>query len=85
MEEVLQLANILSTKFQQKSVTLGKTVNLIEGMIDTFEQNSSNTTWTELWTKINEFMKENGMSIDSSNDAESGGNIIIYLFHIFLK
>ncbi|XP_029348662.1 uncharacterized protein LOC103310300 [Acyrthosiphon pisum] len=73
LEEVLQLANILSTKFQQKSVTLGKTVNLIEGMIDTFEQNRSNTTWTELWTKINEFMKENGMSIESSNDAESRG------------
>lgn len=78
MEEVLQLANILSTKFQQKSVTLGKTVNLIEGMIDTFEQNRSNKIWTELYIKINEFMIENGLSIDSSNDAESGGNIIIY-------
>jgi len=54
-------------------------------MVDTFEQNRSNTKWTELWTKINKFMKENGMSIDSSNDAESEGNIIIYLFHIFLK
>lgn len=85
LEEVLQLANILSTKFQQKSVTLGKTVNLIEGMIDTFEQNRSNKIWTELWIKINEFMIENGLSIDSSNDAESGGFIIIYFFHIFLK
>lgn len=85
MEEVLQLANILSTKFQQKSVTLGKTVNLIEGMIDTFEQNRSNKIWTELWININKFMIENGLSIDSSNDAELGGYIIIYFFHIFLK
>jgi len=85
LEEVLQLANMLSTKFQQKSVTLGKTVNLIEGMIDTFEQNRSNKIWTELWININKFMIENGLSIDSSNDAELGGNIIIYFFHIFLK
>lgn len=83
MEEVLQLANILSTKFQQKSVTLGKTVNLIEGMIDTFEQNRSNKIWTELWININKFMIENGLSIDSSNDAELGGNIIIYFFIYF--
>jgi len=83
LEEVLQLANILSTKFQQKSVTLGKTVNLIEGMIDTFEQNRSNKIWTELWININKFMIENGLSIDSSNDAELGGNIIIYFFIYF--
>lgn len=61
----MQTINILSLKLQQESVTLGKAVNLIESVIDTFENSHSNESWDRIWEQIKEFLKTNNVSIDT--------------------
>jgi hypothetical protein len=50
-------------------------VNLIESIIDIFENNRSIKSWSEVWEEIKEFLKTNNVSIHSLTDTEINGNI----------
>jgi len=77
LEDILQTINILSHKLQQESVTLGNAANLIECIIDTFENSRSIESWETMWEQIKEFLKTNNVSIYNSTDSEINGNIYI--------
>lgn len=77
LEDILQTINILSLKLQQESVTLGNAANLIESIIDTFENSRSIESWETMWEQIKEFLKTNNVSIYNSTDSEINGNIYI--------
>jgi len=75
LEDILQTINILSLKLQLESVTLGNAANLIESIIDTFENSRSIESWETMWEQIKEFLKTNNVSIYNSTDSEINGNI----------
>lgn len=62
LEQVLQIINILSTQFQNKSATLGSAVNLIEGVMKTFKSLRSEKEFYNIWMKIIEFSENNNLS-----------------------
>lgn len=77
LKDILQTTNILSLKLQQESVALGNVANLIESIIDTFENIRSIESWKKVWEQIKEFLKTNNVSIYNSADSEINGNIYI--------
>lgn len=62
-EDVLSKINILSNHLQQKQATLGKAVNLINGVIKTFENNRSDETFKSVWTEISSYAKKLDISL----------------------
>jgi len=77
LEDILQTINILSLILQQESVTLGNAANLIESIIDTFENSRSIESWNKVWEQIKEFLKTNNVSIYNLTNIEINGNIYI--------
>lgn len=65
LEEVLHIMNVLSIKLQQKFSTLGKSSNLIHGVIDTFKKARSSESWDKLWIDIKKFIEMNDVSVES--------------------
>lgn len=63
-EDVLSKINILSNNLQQKQATLGKAVNLVNGVIKTFENNRNNETFNGVWTEISSYAKKLGISLE---------------------
>ncbi|KAF0720170.1 zinc finger MYM-type protein 1-like [Aphis craccivora] len=51
LEDILQTINTL--------ITLGNAANLIESIIDTFENSHSIESWETMWEQIKEFLKTN--------------------------
>jgi len=64
MHEVLRTINFLSIQLQSKGTTLGKSENLVKGLISTLENNHSDEHFTELWNEIKMFCHENNVSTD---------------------
>ncbi|XP_022160465.1 zinc finger MYM-type protein 1-like [Myzus persicae] len=67
--EVLLSINILSVQLQAKGTTLGKSGNLVKGVIRTLENNRSDKHFSELWAEIEIFCSENDISIDNSHQG----------------
>lgn len=61
LEDVLQIINILNTKLQNKGATLGTAVNLIEGVIKTFESLRAETAFQNIWNNISDFDEHNNL------------------------
>lgn len=71
LHEVLLSVNILSVQLQAKGTTLGKSGNLIKGVICTLENNQSDEHFSELWAEIKTFCSENNISIDDSHQGNT--------------
>jgi len=84
LEDILQTINILSLELQQEPATLGNVANLIESIIDTFEDSCSIESWNKVWEKIKEFLKTNNVSIYNLTDTEINGKIYIICNYIFI-
>jgi len=69
LEEVLHIINVLSTRLQQKSSTLGNAANLI----DTFKKAISDESWDKLWIDVKKFIKLNGSPVEGLDST--GGKI----------
>lgn len=83
LHEVLLSINILSV--QAKGTTLGKSGNLVKGVIRTLENNRSDEHFSELWAEIKIFCSENDISIDNSHQGIN--NLAIdttYILNIYL-
>lgn len=63
LEDVLQIINVLNTKLQNKGATLGSAVNLIEGIINTFESLRAETEFQKIWNKIIDFAEYNNLDL----------------------
>lgn len=63
-EDVLSKINILSNHLQQKQATLGKAVNLINGVIKTFENNRNDENFKIVWTEISSYAKKLDISLE---------------------
>lgn len=85
LEDILQKINILSLKLQQESVTLGNAANLIESIIDTFENSRSIESWNIMWEQIKDFLKTNNVSIYNLSDAEINGNVLLYITLLLIE
>jgi len=59
LHEVLSIINILSNQLQNIDTTLGKSVNIINGVISTFKSLRSDESFTNLWARIEQFSEEN--------------------------
>ncbi|KAL5238639.1 hypothetical protein ACI65C_006049 [Semiaphis heraclei] len=64
LHEVLQSINILSTQLQLKGTTLGRSGNLVKGIISTLENNRNGEHFSELWDNIKTFCLEHNISIN---------------------
>lgn len=85
LHEVLLSINILSVQLQAKGTTLGKSGNLVKGVIRTLENNRSDEHFSELWSEIKIFCLENDISIDNSHQGNT--NLAIhttYILYIYL-
>lgn len=71
LHEVLLSINILSVQLQAKETTLGKSGNLVKGVIFSLENNRSNEHFSELWAEIKTFCSENDISIDNSHQGNT--------------
>lgn len=83
LHEVLLSINILSVQLQAKGTTLGKSGNLVKGVIRTLENNRSDEHFSEI--KI--FCLQNDISIDNSHQDQGNTNIAIdtiYILYIYL-
>jgi len=60
----LFIVNILTIKFQEKTATLGKASNLIEGIIASFENLRTTEGFSELWSEISLFLNEHNILIE---------------------
>lgn len=80
LHEVLQSINILSTQLQLKGTTLGRSVNLIKGIISTLENNRSAEHFSQLWDNIEKFCFEHNISI---NIPLQGNNLYYNFIHQF--
>lgn len=63
-EDVLSKINILSNHLQQKQATLGKAVNLVNGVIKTFENNRSDESFNGVWTEISSYANKLDISLE---------------------
>lgn len=63
-EDVLSKINILSNHLQQKQATLGKAVNLVNGVIKTFENNRTDESFNGVWTEISSYAKKLDISLE---------------------
>jgi len=64
LEVVLHIINVLSTRLQQETSTLGNAANLIDGVIDTFKKARSDEPWDKLCIDIKKFIELNGISVE---------------------
>ncbi|KAL4104378.1 hypothetical protein QTP88_019679 [Uroleucon formosanum] len=64
MSHVLCTINILSNMFQDKNATLGKSAKLINNVIKSIEDSRTSESFSSIWTSIQTFAKEHGISID---------------------
>lgn len=65
-QDILTKINILSTQLQSKKATLGNSVNLINGIIKTFETDYSSDKFKIIWKDIKEFADNLDISLDIS-------------------
>lgn len=56
-------------------------MNLIENIIETFENSRSNESWDEVWLQIEEFLKTNNILNSNPTDTEINGSHI----HILIE
>uniref|UniRef100_A0A2S2PNG2 Zinc finger MYM-type protein 1 n=2 Tax=Schizaphis graminum TaxID=13262 RepID=A0A2S2PNG2_SCHGA len=63
LEEVLQIINVLNTRLQNKGATLGSAINLIEGIIKTFESLRVETEFQKIWNNIINFAESNNLDL----------------------
>lgn len=63
LHEVLAIINVLSNQLQNTDTTLGKSVNIINGVISTFKSLRSNESFSNLWTRIEQFSEENEIDL----------------------
>jgi len=54
----------LSTQLQLKGTTLGRSRNLVKGIISTLENNRNGEHFSELWDNIKTFCLEHNISIN---------------------
>lgn len=55
--------NILSNSLQSKTATLGKSKNIIESVIQTFETSRTDEEFHNVWKKIVKFADENNINL----------------------
>lgn len=65
-QDILTKINILSTQLQSKKATLGNSVNLINGIIKTFEADRCSDKFKIIWKDIKEFADNLDISLDIS-------------------
>jgi len=53
----------LSNQLQNINTTLGKSVNIINGVISTFKSLRSDESFANLWTRIEKFSEENEIDL----------------------
>jgi len=70
MSHVLCTINILSNMFQDKNATLGKSAKLINNVIKSIEDSRTSESFSSIWTSIQTFAKEHGISIDIPSQAK---------------
>ncbi|KAF0691097.1 zinc finger MYM-type protein 1-like, partial [Aphis craccivora] len=64
LQKVLSIINILTNKLQEKTATLGKASNLIEGIIASFGSLRTSVAFSELWGEISLFLNEHNILIE---------------------
>lgn len=64
LQKVLSIINILTNKLQEKTATLGKASNLIEGIIASFESLRTSVAFSELLGEISLFLNEHNILIE---------------------
>jgi len=65
-QDILTKINILSTQLQSKKATLGNSVNLINGIVKTFETDRCSDKFKIIWKDIKEFADNLDISLDIS-------------------
>ncbi|XP_060855120.1 uncharacterized protein LOC132932772 [Metopolophium dirhodum] len=63
LKDVLSIMNILSNSLQSKTATLGKSKNIIESVIKTFETSRTDEEFHNVWKKIVNFADENNINL----------------------
>jgi len=66
LEDILTKINILSNLMQEKKATLGKSVNLINSIIKTFENDRCSEKFKTVWTEVIALAKEFNISLEIS-------------------
>ncbi|XP_060847306.1 52 kDa repressor of the inhibitor of the protein kinase-like isoform X2 [Rhopalosiphum padi] len=64
LEDILTKINILSNLMQEKKATLGKSVNLINSIIKTFENDRCSEKFKTVWTEVIALAKEFNISLE---------------------
>jgi len=73
--------NILSNSLQSKTATLGKSKNIIESVIKTFETSRTDEEFHNVWKKIVNFADENNINLQ----IPTMGNYICILNNVYFK
>lgn len=66
LEDILTKINILSNLMQEKKATLGKSVNLINSIIKTVENDRCSEKFKTVWTEVITLAKEFNISLEIS-------------------
>lgn len=74
LEDILQVINILSTQFQQKTATLCQAGLVIEGVVKTFEEKRSDKCFSGVWSTVKEFAKTHGIEIPINGEYKKCSN-----------
>lgn len=61
--DVLSIINVLSNQLQNTDTTLGKSVNIINGVISIIKSLRSDESFRNLWTRIEQFSVENEIDL----------------------
>lgn len=61
--EELSIINILSNKIQEKTATLGKTIQLVQSVVLSPKEYRSNVKFSVIWNEISHFSQKNKVSV----------------------